>query len=144
MVIESVTGETRGARGGPMSSWVRRCPVRGWVGYSRVHPRWCGRGVRSLGRKGGVGGECCVAGHGFAGGAVGPGAIMRGVRGTTRMYFLKNFLFYRVTLPDPSTPTTYWSNCRTSTTNYDSRFVPLGGVWSNLILDPHTVSDSQR
>ena len=27
---------------------------------------------------------------------------------------------------------------------YDSSFVPLGGVQSSLMLDPHTVSDSQR
>ena len=34
----------------------------------------------------------------------------------TGMYFLKNFLFLSVCLPDPSTLTRYWWNCRTSMT----------------------------
>ena len=32
------------------------------------------------------------------------------------IYFLRNFLFCNVTLPEPSTRITYWSNCRTSRT----------------------------
>ena len=32
----------------------------------------------------------------------------------TGMYFLKNFLFWIIILPEPSSLTTYWSYCRTS------------------------------
>ena len=45
----------------------------------------------------------------------GPGARASGARGTTGRYLRRNFLFRRVTRPEPSTRTTYWSNWRTST-----------------------------
>ena len=45
-----------------------------------------------------------------------PSITEGGGAGYTGTYCLRNFLFRSVTLPEPSTRITYWSNCRTSTT----------------------------
>ena len=59
-----------------------------------------------------------------------PGTIMMGVREMTGVYFLRNFLLRRVKRSEPSTRTTYWSNCRTSTTMpVLSHLVGWGPVW---------------
>ena len=48
----------------------------------------------------------------------------------TGMYFRRNFRLRNVTLPEPSTLTTYWSNCRTSmTTPVLSHFLGCGPTW---------------
>ena len=55
---------------------------------------------------------------------------IRGGVGYTGVYFRRNFLFLRVTLPDPSTRTTYWSNWQTSTTRpVLSHFLGNCPVW---------------
>ena len=45
-----------------------------------------------------------------------PSMVSRGGWVCTGMYFLRNLRLHRVILPDPSTRTMYWSNCRTSIT----------------------------
>ena len=61
---------------------------------------------------------------------LGPGARASGARGTTGRYLRRNFLFRRVTRPEPSTRTTYWSNWCTSTTiPVLSHLVGWGPVW---------------
>ena len=58
------------------------------------------------------------------------GGVGWGGAGRGGVYFLRNFLFLRVTLPDPSTRTTYWSNWRTSTTRpVLSHFLGNCPVW---------------
>ena len=56
---------------------------------------------------------------------------------TAGIYFLRNFRFLRVTLLEPSTRMTYWSNWRTSM--MDSCLIPFCGVLSNLILNSDNV-----
>ena len=61
--------------------------------------------------------------------AAGNGRAVSGDLGMTGWYARRNFLLRRVTLPDPSTRTTYWSNWRTSiTTPVLSHFVGYGPV----------------
>ena len=107
--------------GGVASSKIRRllltcgldCGVWPWAESGVV-----GTGA-DLAGEGGVGpwGEAGVLSVGTAGKSfrywsmTSFGAGLR--KGT---YFLRNFLFLTVTLPDPSTFTTYWSNCLTSIT----------------------------
>ena len=62
--------------------------------------------------------------------ADGPGHMARGARGMTGRNLRKNFLLRKVTRPEPSTLTTYWSNWRTSTTiPVLSHLVGWGPVW---------------
>ena len=57
-------------------------------------------------------------------------SIWRGCLGSiTGMNFRRNFLFRRVTLPDPSIRTTYWSNWRTSTVPVLSHRFGSGPLW---------------
>ena len=46
----------------------------------------------------------------FATVGTGEGSVARGALAITGWYKRRNFLLPRVTLPDPSTLTTYWSN----------------------------------
>ena len=92
-----------------------------WELGSRGRPDWWGGLVVS-----GVTETFWVAGSPV----VWPGTIMMGVREMTGVYFLRYFLLQRVTRPEPSTRTTYWSNCRTSTTMpVLSHLVGWGPVW---------------
>ena len=56
----------------------------------------------------------------------------------TGMYFLRNFLFLSVWLPDPSILIRYWSNWRTSMTMPVS--IPFVWMTASLVLDPHSVT----
>ena len=51
------------------------------------------------------------------------------------MYFLRNFLFLSVCLPDPSILMRYWWNWRTSIS-----LVPFVWVMADLVLDSHSVA----
>ena len=50
----------------------------------------------------------CVIALGMV--VTGVGRVVNGALATTGWYRRRNFLFLRVTLPEPSTLTTYWSN----------------------------------
>ena len=98
-------------------------------------------GTTSEGRRGGTG---TTGGTGWAGGfmgtagADGKGGVGKGVRGSwmwtggmhTGTYLRRILRLRNVTLPDPSTLMTYWSNCLTSVTRpVLSHFFGWGPVW---------------
>ena len=121
----------------------------GWGGVVCVgggggaHPSWLGlvRSGQLSGLPDGGGGGSSASGGLGLGGLPGLGVsrlrcrrsslmVCRGGLVCTGMYFLRNFRFRVVILPEPSTRTTYWSNWRTSITMpVLSHLVGYGPVW---------------
>ena len=103
--ISPVGGATTGGRGGGSGTIA----AGGWVGGF-------------MGIAGADGGGC--DGNAVRGSWMGTGGLHTGV------YFRRNLRLRNVTLPDPSTLMTYWSNCLTSMTRpVLSHFLGWGPVW---------------